>query len=107
MKADHSDTPLIRVVLFPESTGKDEVWVAHCLELDIVAQGKTAHDAQESFKRTLVGHVCLAHQQGRAAFPNGFPIPSNQLAHQSPKSVLRGLSISYSRLQHETIEPAI
>jgi len=37
----------------------DKKWIAHCLEYDIVAQGKTIQSAKESFEKTFVGQVVL------------------------------------------------
>lgn len=43
------------LVLFQE----DELWIAHCLEFDIAAQGKTEEEATRSFERIFVGQICL------------------------------------------------
>lgn len=43
------------VLLFED----DDIWVAQCLEYDIVAQGATVDLARRSFEKTFVGQIIL------------------------------------------------
>ena len=38
-------------------TGRDERWVAHCVDLDLWAVGKSAHDARYSLEQAIDGYV--------------------------------------------------
>lgn len=53
--------PLALRVLFFKRT---YFWVAQCLEYDIVAQGKTIKEAQESFERVFVSNICINLENG-------------------------------------------
>jgi hypothetical protein len=60
----------LRVALHSESNGKKSMWVAHCMDFDLVAQGKTVGEAQENFLKTLRAHVYLSMKNGEAPFIN-------------------------------------
>lgn len=38
-------------------TGRDARWVAHCIDLDLWAVGKSAHDARHSLEDAINGYV--------------------------------------------------
>lgn len=50
----------IRAVFYKTSS----CWVAQCLEYDIVAQGRTLFDAQESFKRAFLTNIIVNVKNG-------------------------------------------
>ncbi len=59
------------VVLF-EDRGD---WIAHCLEYDIVAQGKTVELAKEAFKKIFVCQIILDKMNGNAPFSDWAKAP--------------------------------
>jgi hypothetical protein len=68
MKAGEKTKSQLRVTLFPDSAGKSKMWVAQCLDYDLIAQGATPEQAQQSFMRVLRSHVCLALANGETPF---------------------------------------
>lgn len=46
----------------------EQVWVASCVEHDIVVQGKTLDEIQERFINAVVGHVVIANKYGFEPF---------------------------------------
>lgn len=53
-----------------------EAWVAQCLEHNIAAQGKTLHEAEATFGRTLVGQLLLDSRRGKQPLQGIKPAPS-------------------------------
>ncbi|MCI0541526.1 MAG: hypothetical protein L0Z50_40525 [Verrucomicrobiales bacterium] len=107
-----SETPL-RVALFKESVADRKMWVAQCLDYDIVAQGETIASAKESFKKTVIAHVCIALHKGEEPFVNiqVTKAPDSELPRQSvrltPARMLRRVSVSYAKLTGIEREPVI
>jgi len=52
-----TNEPQLKVVLFQESAGGSTLWIASCLDLDLVAQGKTLDEVKDAFMQTLKGYV--------------------------------------------------
>lgn len=48
----------LSILLFQENS----IWVAQCLEKDIVAQGDSVSDVVKAFKHTLIGQIILDTQ---------------------------------------------
>ena len=46
---------------------EDVIWVAQCLEKDIVAQGESISDAIKAFKHTLIGQIVLDIKYNKTA----------------------------------------
>lgn len=49
-----------RVLILRERAGEEDLWVAQCLEHDIVAQGKTFAEMRHAFEMTVLAEVQLA-----------------------------------------------
>lgn len=114
----HAHESTLRVAMFEESAGEKTMWVAQCLDFDLVAQGKTLEAAQESFRKTLVGHICLALSKGEKPIEIMPFLADTNIVRESSKAktktgrdigekLLEGLSISYSQLRDPKIIPAI
>ena len=52
-----------------------EAWVAQCLEHNIAAQGKTLHEAEKTFGKTLVGQLLLDSRRGKEPLQGIKPAP--------------------------------
>ena len=52
-----------------------QIWVAQCLDYDIVAHGKTIPDAMSSFERVFAGQVVLDVEDGKAPLDDILPAP--------------------------------
>ena len=61
----------ISVLLVKEGEG----WVAQCLEYDIVGQGGSIREAQDSFIRVVQGQLYIDSQRGREPFQGIEPAP--------------------------------
>lgn len=59
----------IRLLLFQE-LGE---WVAQCLEYDIVAQGSTIDEVQNSWTHMFLGHIALS-EENKVELMHGVPI---------------------------------
>ncbi len=102
MPANLKNSISIRVALFPEAAGNFEGWIAQCLDFDLIAQGKTVEQAQQSFQRTLAGHVGLCLRKGENPFPANLAKPPKETGKMIALCGLRGLqtcNIAYSRLE--------
>jgi hypothetical protein len=63
----------LRVVFLFEREAN--AWIAQCLEYDIAAQGKSLHDVEQAFERTVVGQIMLDIRKGRDPFEGIRPAP--------------------------------
>ena len=74
-KKAQSETPsriiFLRIVYLPEGNS----WIAQCLEHDIAAQGKTLQEAEDAFRKTIVGQVILDLRKGREPLEGIKPAP--------------------------------
>lgn len=46
----------------------DEAWYARCLEYDFVTQADTLQNLYNEIERTVLGHLMISAQMGRAPF---------------------------------------
>lgn len=66
----------VRVLVLRERvSAEDECWVAQCLEYDLVAQARTLHELQASFRRIFVGQALVDLLHGNEPFANLKPAP--------------------------------
>ena len=63
-------------MLFPEGSGKDQVWIAQGIEHDFAAQGKTLESAQKHFMKTIETHIAVCEKYGDNPFEGIPPAPS-------------------------------
>lgn len=59
----------VSVIIYPEGN----VWIAQCLEYDIVSQGKTIQDVQDRLTRNIAATLSIYAENGRNALES---IPS-------------------------------
>ena len=52
------------VLIVPQSG----MWIAQCLEYDIMAQGQSDKEAQDRWKETLYSHIRVAKKLGKKPF---------------------------------------
>ncbi|HUB67081.1 MAG TPA: hypothetical protein VL981_06320 [Candidatus Methylacidiphilales bacterium] len=62
---DHPQCIQFRVLLKADQCGH---WVAHALEVDVVAQGRNLAEAKSAFVKTMIGHIVLALKKQRVPF---------------------------------------
>lgn len=55
---------------------EDGLWIAQCLEYDIVAQGHTLRDVKYEFEKLLVGNIVAHLENGLEPFANTPKAPS-------------------------------
>ena len=70
------NTNELNVVIFPQSCGDSQVWVAQCINKDFAAQGNTLEEAKENFTGTIMSHFALCAQFGEIPFENVPPAPT-------------------------------
>lgn len=61
----------VSVVIYPER----DVWIAQCLEYDIVSQGKTIQDVQDRLTRNIAATFSIYAENGKNAFESIPPAP--------------------------------
>lgn len=66
----------LHVVILRESNGEKEMWVAQCLEYDIVTQSHDLKSLFEKFQLIITGHIALALKHQEQPFANLKPAPS-------------------------------
>lgn len=62
----------LHVILWKETDGKPNPWLAQCLEYDICAQGSSISHVLERFREMLAGFAFIADRAGKPLF-NGLP----------------------------------
>jgi hypothetical protein len=93
----------LKVTLFPDSAGKSKLWVAQCLDYDLVAQGETIEKAQQSFIRVLKGHVHLSLLNGEVPFDCIDTKPTKiggigKRSKISPSRILEGVQVAFGKM---------
>jgi hypothetical protein len=109
MKLFDEESP-VRVALFKESAGDFKGWIAQCLDLNLVAQGKSIEEAQASFHRTFVAHVYLSIHKRKDPF-SGILIrqikqKTKERSIDCEAGNLKNLRIAYSQLNKTETVPA-
>lgn len=61
----------VSVVIYPEG----DVWIAQCLEYDIVSQGRTIQDVQDRLIRNVAATLYVYAENGKDTFENIRPAP--------------------------------
>lgn len=65
-------TPLetfqISAIIYPEADADRRVWIAQCLEFDIVSQGNTIEQVLNRLARNIAATVCVCEEQGLKPF---------------------------------------
>ena len=62
------DSFKISAIVYPESDGERRVWIAQCLEYDIVSQGETIEKVMNRLARDIAATICVSDQEGKKAF---------------------------------------
>lgn len=57
----------VNAVIFKDDAG---LWVAHCVDYDIVATAKTPEDVVKSFIRSVAANVCINIELGNSGLEN-------------------------------------
>jgi hypothetical protein len=95
----------IRVALFQEKAETFTGWVAQCLDFDLVAQGQTVKEAQESFQRTFMGHVALSQHRRQNPFSG---ILAQRPTRKASSAIDLGkIRIAYSQLERPHTVPVV
>jgi hypothetical protein len=66
----------LNVLLFPQTGGDKQLWVAQCIDLDFAAQGATIEQAKVNFAGTVDTHFALCLKYGETPFENVPPAPA-------------------------------
>lgn len=72
----------LRVVIFPESVGKEIAWLAWCVERDIMSQGDTPAEAQAKLHRYFGVELTLSS-------PDTLSPPFMQIPQSPPEALAR------------------
>jgi hypothetical protein len=82
----------VSVIIYPEHGPEGQrVWIAQCLEYDIMSEGKTIEQVQDRLARNLTATLGVCEGEGRRAFEGIPPAPQNfwQMFEQATVSVSR------------------
>jgi predicted RNase H-like HicB family nuclease len=66
----------LNVLLFPQKSGDNQLWVAQCVDRDFAAQGATIEQAKANFSSTVDTHIALCLKHGEEPFVNVPPAPA-------------------------------
>lgn len=67
----------LHVLLYQEAAGDQLVWIAQCLNHDIVAYGASVVEAQRSFQSTLASEIAVAIARGQTPLQAVEPAPAH------------------------------
>ena len=58
----------VRVIIYPEADDHHRVWIAQCLEYDIVSQGNTIEQVLNRLSRNFAATIYVSEEQGKQPF---------------------------------------